>query len=86
VNTQKEILPNDVHEVDTNERKEEEMRDKKEEGEKAADHAWDLYCLLPCIGIVLRNANAARCWRTDAIGEDVTTMSNAARRCCARLG
>jgi hypothetical protein len=67
---QKEILPNDVHEVDTKEREKKkcEIGKMKEEREKAADHAWDLYCLLPCIGIVLRNANAARCWRTDAIG------------------
>jgi hypothetical protein len=39
---QKEILPNDVHEGDTNERKKKkkcEIGKRKEEREKAADHA-----------------------------------------------
>ena len=68
MNMQKEILPNDVHEGDTNERKKKkcEIRKRKERRRQITREIF--YCLLPCIGIVLRNANAARCWRTDAIG------------------
>ena len=81
---QEEILPNDVHEVDTKERKKKkcEIRKRKERRRQITREIFALLVLGLGLGLFCKMQ-----MRPDAGGlmqlGDVTTMSNAARRCCA---